>query len=237
MERKADDAIEVTSTPQQEIKIFVEDDVKASELLSLEGYEAGITQGARRVDEVLSSAGDHQELGVVQDTVCGKMHQGEDNAEIVARTLIARLNQDKRGIPWGEPQLSEDEHWVDWVAWNGAQPLKIQITRVGSTPFFHELSQSQLATTSSTDEKAADRLKEAIEAKRRKMEKLSSAQRGELTLALDAVAFLTHTFDPVVHAFHRQHGAWARQIGFKEIWIVGLSPSTTHRLDFDGATG
>jgi hypothetical protein len=230
MECKEDGVSEVARTPRQDINIFAKDDVNVSELSSLEGYEAGVIHGARRVDEVISSAGDHEAYGAMQDMVHGEMHQGEDNTENVARTLIARLNQDGTHH-WGDPQLSKDEYWVDRVAQDGEKTLKIQITRFGGTPFYHDLSVSKCATTLSTAEEAANRLKDAIEAKRGKMEKLSSAQRGELTLALDAVAFLTHTFDPVIYAFRRKDGEWARQLGLSSIWIVGLSTSTTHRLD------
>lgn len=164
--------------------------------------------------------------GSVKDTLQGKTHKGEENTENVARRLIARLNQD--GAQYGEPKKPVTEQGVDWVADDGREKLSIQVTRIGDKKFFEKFSQlREQAQLGGTDE-AADRLLAAIILKAKQ---IPPAQRAELTLALDTIVLPSHTLEPVIDTFRSRHGAQARQLGFKAIWLVGGSSRLTNRLD------
>jgi len=84
--------------------------------------------------------------------------------------------------------------------------------------------EAQAGLEPSTIEEAALRVWTAIEGKR------LYAHPDEV-LALNAVRTPWLALPSVVAAFRRQHGADARGIGFKEIWIVGASEAFTERLD------
>lgn len=90
-----------------------------------------------------------------------------------------------------------------------------------------------MATKYSTVDDAADALRDAVKAKEMNIE--DKSQRAELLLALDATETGSHVFGQVVDSFRRLYGSWARQLGFKGIWVVGPIAKLTIRLDKQGS--
>jgi hypothetical protein len=48
---------------------------------------------------------------------------------------------------------------------------------------------------------------------------------------LDATETPDLAFTQIVNSFRAYHGMWAKELGFKSIWIVGPVEDLVHRLD------
>jgi len=122
------------------------------------------------------------------------------------------------------------------VAYDGADILKIQVTRAErSTRVWETLNKKGSATNKyPTVDEAADALRDTIEAKGKNIK--DKSQRAEILLALDATETASQVFELVVDSFCRRHGLWARQLGFRGIWVVGPTATLTTRLDNLGPT-
>jgi hypothetical protein len=150
--------------------------------------------------------------------------------ERVCRILLERLNAD--GSRWGNPQLrstSQREEGVDCYADDGANRLRIQVTRAeGSRGFWARLANKGRIKGNVPVDALADVLRKSIE---RKAMKTAEQQRPGVLLALDATETAGLVLDGVVAMFQRKHGAWAAGLGFQSIWLVGPNTRLTSRLD------
>jgi hypothetical protein len=179
-----------------------------------------------------SISADTHEDGSVDFSIGGRSRQGEAGVIGVCQTLISRLNQ--AGASWGNPtDVSTAPGWrvddVDCIACDGSKFLKIQVTRAErDQKLWKELNTLNEVSKSTTCEELANALKAAIQAK---ANKISSHQRKELILALDATDLPSHAFQPVIDSFRNRHGNWAVGLGFKGIWVVGPNVTLTSRLD------
>ncbi|MFI6850438.1 hypothetical protein OG535_40390 [Kitasatospora sp. NBC_00085] len=65
---------------------------------------------------------------------------------------------------------------------------------------------------------------DAIEAKR-------TSADGNIVLVLAAYDSPAYALRLVVEAFRESHTGWARQVGWREIWLAGPSTDLVQRLD------
>lgn len=186
----------------------------------------GRTASAR--PPLASGSSEIGEDGSVHVVVSGPVRTGEHGRADVARILIARLNHD--GAQWGEPECPDrsgrEEEGVDCEADdNQGNKLHIQVTRADSDRAFYQLQgkAGQADKLYANLDILTDTWRERVE------DKAKLADRGNIVLALDASE--ASPLPDAIAAFRSQHGTWARQRGFKEIWIVGGSWEWTYRLD------
>lgn len=52
-------------------------------------------------------------------------------------------------------------------------------------------------------------------------------------LVFDAGPLEDRSLPHVMKSFKKRHGPWARQIGFRGIWLIGSTPDDSCRLDSD----
>jgi hypothetical protein len=188
------------------------------------------TEGIRIEDGMGQSVTiDMDESGKTASHVRGRSPQHEEGNLDVARILIERLNHD--GARWGQPRdvsgsSSRGEQGVDCDASDGATTLLIQVTRAVDYRFWAPLGRTgQVVEAASTPGELADRLKVAID------RKVTLAGRSDIVLALNARLAVMQALHRVVDEFKMRHGAWARDVGFKAIWVVGPTVGLTRRLD------
>jgi predicted nucleic-acid-binding Zn-ribbon protein len=152
-----------------------------------------------------------------------KPRHGEVGTQEVCEKLIQRLN--KEGRNWTDCRCTNtQDDDVDCRGSEGDKVLEIQVTRV--VPGQHFWKDVSLAGSSEVNlnvEQAAEQLRMAIEKK-------SVVARKSLTLAIDAIETPGHVVELVVSKFRQLHGAWAKEQGFDEIWVVGPA-DLTYRLD------
>lgn len=179
-----------------------------------------------------SISADTHEDGSVDFSIGGKSRQGEVGVTEICQTLVSRLNQDE--AKWGKPidvatapgRRVDD---IDCMACDGPKSLKTQVTRAERDPkLWEKLNTINEVNKRTTSEEMATALKAAIQTK---ANKLSSQQRKELILALDATETPSHAFQPVIDSFRNKYGKWAVEQGFQGIWVVGPNVTLTSRLD------
>jgi hypothetical protein len=73
-------------------------------------------------------------------------------------------------------------------------------------------------------EKAATQLKTAINAKAAQYPR---EQKAHLVLAVDVIETPGHAFEEIISGLDRK---WAASLGFKAIWLVGVTPELCVRL-------
>ena len=196
---------------------------------SLVAHLQGGTEEAIRVedDEGRSVAGDIAQTGKLTLSLKANPRPGEMGNPEVCRILVARLNRD--GAQWGNCDCQANQDVDCRTSDANGNVLKMQITRaVGDGNIWREIGKAGKATRNQTANEAVKELRMAIDKKRIK---LPPAQREDLVLALDAIETPTHGMAQVVHSFRNRHGAWARELGFKAIWVVGPNETLAFRLD------
>jgi hypothetical protein len=192
-----------------------------------------ITEAIRISDSKGQSiAADTHSDGSIGFSIQGKSRQGEAGNTEISQILVNHLNRD--GANWGKPIdvatiPGRREEGIDCEARDGKKVLKIQVTRAERDPkLWEKLNTLNEVSGNETFEELADALKAAIQAK---ANKLSSQQRKELILALDATDTPGYAFQPVIDSFHDSYANWAVKLGFEGIWIVGPNETLTSRLD------
>ena len=167
--------------------------------------------------------------GPITDRIEGNASH-KDHAELrVARYLVQRLNQ--LGADWRDLQLlrasSRDERGVDCVARDtDGRTLQIQVTTTERKAW------KQLADVPSIERSTANDA--VVEAIRASIENKATQADRHVVLALDATDSVRAAFRSVAGKFREQHGRWAAEIGFQEIWLVGPAVGLVHRLDAEG---
>jgi hypothetical protein len=191
------------------------------------------TEAVRVSDsEGISSAADVTESGAISQAVSinkGRTPQNEQGSEEVCRTLIERLNLSGYTIdPATLKPVEEQNDDTDFVAQNGNDKVRFQVTRAAPTRSFWRLLSTfrkqdhQWANT----ETCAEGIREAIEQKARKITTVS--QRGGIILAIDAIHSPALALNETIRMFRRKYGAWASGLQFRSIWVVGPVSSVTH---------
>ena len=73
----------------------------------------------------------------------------------------------------------------------------------------------------------------AVDAIRRAIAAKATRADSTITLVLDATDSPRYAFTAVVGAFRAGHGAWAKRVGFRAIYVVGPVEGAVNRLDVD----
>jgi hypothetical protein len=204
------------------------------------GYESAVVDGlGRDGDERIAvdrggpdprvASANAFAAGPITDRIEGKASH-KDHAELrVAQYLVQRLNQ--LGEDWHDPQVlrasSRDERGVDCVARDSdGRPLQIQVTTTEREAW------KQLADVLCIERSAANDA--VVEAVRTAIDCKATQADPDVVLALDATDSVRAAFRSVAGKFRDQHGRWAAEIGFQEIWLVGPAVGLVHRLDAEG---
>jgi hypothetical protein len=161
-------------------------------------------------------------------SVEAKSRHNEEGTDKVCSLLLAKLNQN--GESWRNLRRPEDRASdVDWTAENDdGDVLKMQVTRAErSKPFWRGIEKGHVMSNLQSENTAMQNLKDAIVGKSR----LPASQKNELLLLLDATETPDLAFVQMIESFRANHGMWAKELGFKSIWIVGPVEDLVHRLD------
>jgi hypothetical protein len=207
--------------------VHSEDAAAAAESLVVDGYgddgSAHIAVDRAGVDRRVASA-DVSADGVINDRIIGTA-PNRDHAELrVAEHLVDRLNQ--LGADWQRPELvradARNERGVDCISRSASgQELLIQVTTTEREVWRQRENVHERSVTS---QMVVQAVRAAVQAK-------ATRSDQKIVLALDATDSPRAAFRAVVDAFHAQYGAWAANIGFQEIWLVGPVAALVNRLD------
>lgn len=182
---------------------------------------------SRSGSDPLSSSSDSSAPAELVSSIDGRAGRKEDSELRVAQGLVGGLNLTlPEGRRWLAPSLwTQLEEGVDCISENqDGTSLKIQVTTPEIEAWRYNAENTSEFTRSQSDLDAARQLRNAIE---KKVLKASP----DTVLALDAMESTRFAHQTVVDAFRLTFGAWARTVRFREIWLVGPTPETVHRLD------
>jgi len=155
-------------------------------------------------------------------------HLTLDTAEILAR----RLNSN--GDTWAAPKRLGLNDGDDCEALDTRgphwryPPLRVQVTRPKMPDGFWQGITEGSSVPPGRAQNLARALWDAIEDKR-------PSKPQNVILAINAIRTPWFIQIEIVEAFRRQHSHDARQVGFREIWVVGPTETLTERLDIDGS--
>lgn len=190
--------------------------------ISQDGSEA-----VRVVDASNKSAADVTPAGDASFELEGKPVLNESRSLGACRILIERLNREGGG--WSDPRQPLHEHGVDCESTGPQGILEIQVTQAANeSRFWADLSRSGRGSSAGSTADIAQQLWNAID---KKAKKIPHAQRGNLTLALDASLSAAQALPPVLSEFRAAYSREAAALGFREVWIVGPTPDLCARLD------
>lgn len=196
---------------------------------SMTGYKPPGSSGesvrvARGGEDRRVAGADVDRLGELSDHIEGRA-SAKDSSELrAAAVLVGHLNA--RGARWGSPTLyCGEEIGVDAVAADGAERLQIQVTTPERSGWAWLAKQHQLERSAPDTSDAVNAIKVAIE------DKTLFSELEVIVLALDATDSPRYALGAVVNAFRVRHGAWAKSVGYQEIWLVGPVVELVHRLD------
>jgi hypothetical protein len=159
---------------------------------------------------------------------------------------------------WGEPPRNEDdsrevtEAFIDHLrkaGFSASSQLQgtgdtdytfeldgvtanVQVVRAMTDPQFWRtlFAEKEITAFKLTYAEAALAIRQAILHKGRP-DAIPSAHRHTLFLLLDALRLPALSLGPVVRTFRKAHGPWAKELGFREIYIVGPDARFVQRLD------
>jgi hypothetical protein len=164
-----------------------------------------------------SLAVDARDDGSLEVRIRGLAYPGSADEQEVCDILRSRLNA--RGENWGPPEpWVGPEAGVDRVLRRGADELLAQVTRcVRDEPLWRELgAKGEAVKRFASAEEAANAIHEAI---KKKAERTAERDRPAIVLALNGTQ-VPIGLDVVRRAFETHHGAWARSLGYRAIWVV-----------------
>ena len=197
---------------------------------SLVAHKPAPQEALRIVDDVARRAitTDVDRDGQIAHSLRGNKRTNETGDLEVCRILLDRLNQD--GEPWKDLiQLkaeSRAEAGVDCQASHGIHILDIQVTRALSDPdFWKRVNPHVPSNLELSNLDCAEQLRVTIANK-------AAKPKGGIVLALDSIE-TPHCTQHVIELFRSAHGAWARSLGYKSIWVVGPTADLTFQLDVE----
>ncbi len=164
-------------------------------------------------------------LGDLSDEVEGPASPKASSELRTATILVEYLNS--HGAQWESPNLytGKREIGVDAVAEGGGSRLLIQVTTPEREMWSRTVREGRVERADPDVIAAVEAIRAAIDDK-----KLFS-EIGDVVLALDGTDSLRYALQVVTDEFRDRHAAWAKGIGYKEIWMVGPSAALVHRLD------
>jgi hypothetical protein len=161
----------------------------------------------------------------VSYTMAGRPPRGEQGNNLVAEMISAASSKQFGGDWKAHPTAPEGpERGVDWyIEQAGEEAVGVQVTRAGPSQRWAESQGNGTDGVLRIDDVAAE-IADAIEKK-------LNAQDPLVILALSIGQPGVHAFQDVVQAFRATYLPMLRpRIRFAQIWLVGYSLETTHRL-------
>ena len=128
------------------------------------------------------------------------------------------------GEHWRLPQLHEGKREEGFDAWadradsesTGQHQLRVQVTTAETTAWETLARQPELSRSETDVEAAVEAIRAAI-ARKEHFDGIDGVD-----LALDATDSPKYAFKGVADAFMERHGVWAKRVGYRAIWLVGL---------------
>jgi hypothetical protein len=216
----------------QLLKIEVsEGPVRVAAEFTAEGKTAGETTGIRHAADAGRSVSldlDKETSGIV-GSINAPARPGETGTKEVCERLLQRLNQEAGITKWDRCEcVDDDKSEKDCVAHaiDDSAPLKIQVTRgvPGSTGIWKPASGTVEADYKFTFGEACRHIETAIQ---EKAGHYAPKEKENLLLAVDMLETPGHELEQITR---RLDPAWIASLGFREIWLVGLTPSLCARL-------
>jgi hypothetical protein len=162
--------------------------------------------------------------GEISDRIEGRASTKDAGELRAASVLVEHLNA--QGGRWAPPSLQTGpEDGVDAIASDGVERLRIQVTTPERSAWAQLATEPQVARSDESVDVAVEAIRTAIESK------TLFAGRDDIVLALDATDSPVYALSGVAEAFRAGHEDWARQVGYKAIWLVGPIVDLVHRLD------
>jgi hypothetical protein len=189
------------------------------------------TTAYRYSDSAMNTVAADLRDDAVDLTVAGRSKQGEEDTLAVCRVLVERLRRERE--QWSDPidlsdRGSRAERGVDCKATGPNDELLVQVTRAETGIWATLAQKGEVIDRGKPIEAATDQLRATIQ---QKAGQIAQRDRRKLVLALNAHDTPNLAFPAVVAAFWLRHGAWARGLGFRGVWLVGPSVTLTRRLD------
>jgi len=195
----------------------------AVEIEFAELHMAGERQAVTGIGPAGHYAGEELSDGGIRFAARGRAPQGEEDSRPVSRILIQHLRT--LGEDWSEPER-ENLSDVDCRATWGKRELRIQVTKADAEPEFWRALRGRVEAKNlyTSADGAADGLRSVIQKK-------AQTDTQGTTLVLNATQTPGLAMPSVVDSFRSRHGAWASDLGFERVWIVGPHEGFIHRLD------
>lgn len=216
-------------TGKEPVQINVSDDLKVSKSLVVEKLSTDGSKAIRHSDDHTSAFFDMEHEKPIIYGAEGKCPQGDSDDLKVSGILVERLNI--ASALWGEPRLWPDRNakidcFSESLLVPKGKPLLIQVTRAYlNKQYWEGLAHHPTERRATIEELVAD-MSQSIEHKRSKAE-------SNIVLALNAFHTIAHTEVSVIAAFRKRYGLKSRDVGFKEIWIVGATVKHCYQLDME----
>ncbi len=176
----------------------------------------------------------HQDTGAFSESrvqadavtfsLSGRMpRQEEGSAEVC--TALAEAKSTREGTPWVAAGPMHDGD--DGCVMHGNELWAVQVTRANPEPRW---AQAGRYGTVEGDLTAAEAAAEIWQAIQNKLHRLAGPQTRTI-LAVSVGMPGLHGLPRVVEEFRRVYGPKLReQVTFPEVWLVGYTPETTHRV-------
>lgn len=165
--------------------------------------------------------------GSMASSLIGQPPDGELGEHLVCLHLVEHLNQE--GGSWGALTFAikdaRKERGVDGWCHNltGAK-LQIQVTHADGEVWARLNQAGSVSAVETSTAPVLEAMVGAIENKR-----LHAS--ADVVLALDATMSALAVMPAVIQDFRREHGTWAADVGYAEVWVVGPTADNVFRLD------
>lgn len=163
--------------------------------------------------------------GTIRLSLLGLSPRHEEDSDIACKTLVTALTTAGLYVQFQGRGEQDD----DFVLTVNSSQIGVQVVRALTDPrFWTQLARSgEVNELNLTLNEAVSALRTAIEHKTR----IPPEQRSSLILLLDAYRLPALVLGPVTNEFKQVHAAWAKSLGFYQIYVVG--PETTFVAQLD----
>lgn len=168
--------------------------------------------------------------GVMSHSFEGCAAQGEEDVLEACERLMEALKLQGVELDGKFRRPTGREQGVDAIADTVAgDTIKVQVVQVRDGGLLAELGRAGIASSTAAAASLADDVCRCVEAKR---DKCPPDDRGELTLLVDAIRSLGHTFPEVISKLRSEERTNILQLtGYRAIWLAGSTYTLTYRLD------
>jgi hypothetical protein len=216
----------------QPLEIKVSDSIHVSAEFTAEGKSGDRTTGLRHEsdDKRRSVSVDLESPSRIKGSITAPPRHNESGTQEVCDRLIPSLNQKAGFNKWDRCDCRENEHEIKdekdclVYATGDSPPLRVQVVRPGNS-FWKPMQKDLLKACYDlpVDELAVS-IQKVID---RKANHYASTEKKHLLLAVDMLETPWHAFEEIKQ---RLDAASIESSGFREIWLVGVTPELCIRI-------